>query len=40
MKSMDDVVSILKAVVRKLRPEFKFPTKIEIAFSLMLAVRS
>ena len=28
------------AVIRYLRPEFKFPAKIEMAFSQMLAIRS
>ena len=28
------------AVIRWLRPEFKFPAKIEMAFSQMLAIRS
>ena len=28
------------AVIRKLRPEFKFPAKIEMAFSQILAIRS
>ena len=27
------------AVIRLLRPEFKFPAKIEITFSQMLAIR-
>jgi GNAT superfamily N-acetyltransferase len=29
-----------KTVIRKLQPEFKFPAKIEMAFSRMLAIRS
>ena len=37
---IDNFLNVITAVIRSLRPEFKFPDKIEMAFSQMLAIRS